>query len=416
MNIKLRNLLRPKVMLTGLFIAIALAAGYGFATRSAVEAATDCDDNAVIKCGYTNLSDFAAKYQENAHGDLQNIFGNWGLDVDEYVQSGQHVTVYKTGEVVLDDGTVVATNANSLGRQSIGNNRKSIEIAGVTYYYSSTSDSFAADSLDGYAQFNSDDHSMVLATLKACGNPVWGESPGYKCEVLSQTKISDTEYEYIATPYTKNGATVAKIVYEFGDGDSVTVTENFDQSVSHTYIPGEYTAIATIYFDVNGSEKSDTRQSCTKPVSVPKEEISYICKTLTAERVDGTDQFVFTATSEVENATLKSATFNFDDGSTMTVDSEDGVAASVVYEYAEAGEHVTTVDLTFDEGSDVGNSNCVVITNIEEEETPEETPITLPSTGVGQIASAALGLGSLTGVGTYYYRSRLNFLDKIFKR
>ncbi len=425
MNIKLRNLLRPKMVLCGLLMAVALAAGYGFVTRSTVEAAVDCDSNAVIKCGYSDLSDFMSKFQANSYGDLQNIYGYWGLgDVDEYVASAQHVTVYKNGEVKLDDGTVVATNAYSLGRQSIGSNRKSIVIAGTTYYYSSTSNSFASSSLDGYALFNSDDHSMSLATLKACGNPVWGTSPGYKCEMLEQTKISDTEYEYLATPYVKDGATVTKIVYDFGDGKSVTVTEDFDQSVTHTYAPGDYTATATVYFDVNGSEKSDTRESCTKSVSVPQPEVVYVCKDLTASQVsDSTSKFTFAAESETENAVLKSATFKFDDNSTVTVDSEDGSTVSTTYNYTEAGDHTTSVDLVFDQGTDTGNANCVVSTTTTKEETPTtptttttETPTSLPSTGIEEIASATLGLGSLTGAGVYYRRSHLNVLDKIFKR
>lgn len=420
MNIKLRNLLRPKMVLCGLLMAVTLATGYGFVTRSTVEAAVDCDSNAVIKCGYSDLSDFMSKFQTNSYGDLQNIYGYWGLDdVEEYVASAQHVTVYKNGEVKLDDGTVVATNAYSLGRQSIGSNRKSIVIAGTTYYYSSTSDSFASSSLDGYALFNSDDHSMTLATLKACGNPVWGTSPGYKCEMLEQTKISDTEYEYLATPYVKDGATVTKIVYDFGDGESVTVTDNFDQSVTHTYTPGDYTATATVYFDVNGTEESDTRESCTKPVSVPEKEVVYVCTDLIATQVSGSaSKYTFTADSETENAVLKSATFNFDDNSTVTVDTEDGSTVSTTYNYTEAGEHTTSVDLVFDQGSDIGNANCVVTTTTTEETTTttEETPTSLPSTGIEEIASATLGLGSLTGAGVYYRRSRLNVLDKIFKR
>lgn len=46
----------------------------------------------------------------------------------------------------------------------------------------------------------------------------------------------------------------------------------------------------------------------------------------------------------------------------------------------------------------------------EPEPKPEpETPITLPSTGIGDIASGVLGLSSLSGAGIYYLRSRRLF-------
>lgn len=186
---KLRTLLRPKMFVSGLLMAATLVFGYGVATQQHAQAAVDCDDNAVIKCGYTDLNNLATKYGQNPYGDLQNIYGHWGMtNINNFKNNAKHVTVYKNGEVKLDDGTVVATGAQSLGRQKIGANRSTINIAGKNYYYSSTQDSFAPNSLDGYAQFNADDNSMQLAILKACGNPVWGNPSAYKCKTLKQEK------------------------------------------------------------------------------------------------------------------------------------------------------------------------------------------------------------------------------------
>ncbi len=455
---KLRNLLRPKLILSGLLVAVTLAAGYGFASQPA-HAAVDCDTNAVIKCGYTDLANFKTKYAQNPYGDLQKIYGNWGVDGNTFAAQAKHVTVYKSGEVKLDDGTVVATGANSLGRENHGANRKTINIAGKTYYYSEPKYSFSPDSLDGYAMFNSDDNSMMLTILKACGNPVWGNSPGYKCQMLKQTKVNDTTYKYVATPFVKNGATVSKIVYDFGDGKSQTVTSNFGQEVSHTYGPGKYTARATVYFMVNGKEKSDTRVDCTKPVDVPEPpKPTFVCTGLIAKQVTGSrTKFTFTASSAVTNgAALQSGTFKFDDGKTATVNAT-GTTVTTTYEYAKEGDHTTTVDLTFNKGNDNGNAKCKVVTKTTAEtckDTPNkpecqtcethptkpgcektcvDTPNApecqpkkdcttnpemaeckeIPSTGPAEVFGSVLGLSSITGAGVYYRASRRKLLDKI---
>lgn len=461
---KLRNLLRPKLLVGGLMVALTLATGYAFLTQKPAQAAVDCDNNAIIKCGYSNLANFKTQVANSQYKDLHNIYGNWNVNVNTFAAQAKHVTVYKNGEVKTDDGTVVATNVNSLGREKIGNNRKETTIAGKKYYYSQPKDSFAPNSLDGYALFNADDHSMMLTILKACGNPVWGKSPGYKCDSLQSTKVNDTTYKFVAKPYTKDGATVSKIVYDFGDGQTKTVTSNFGQEVSHTYAAGKkFTARSTVYFNVNGKEKSDTRQSCTKVIETPQPpKPVYVCTGLVAKQVTGSrTKFTFTATAQVKDATLKSATFKFDDGKTATVNAV-GTTATTTYEYAKEGKHVTTVDLTFDKGSDKNNAKCKVETKTVPqtcEDTPEkpecqppktcedtpnapecqppktcaDTPEApecqpkkdcttnpemdackeIPSTGPAEILGSVLGLSTMTGAGVYYRASRRNLIDAI---
>lgn len=461
---KLRNFLRPKFLVSGLLVAITLATGAAFLTQKPAVAAVDCDNNAIIKCGYTSLSNFKTKYNQNATGDLHKLYGHWGVDGNKFAAEAKHVTAYKNGEVKTDDGTVVATNSYGLGREKFNSARKPINIAGKTYYYSHPKDSFSQNSLEGYAMFNPDDHSMMLTILKACGNPVWGTSPGYKCEMLKSSKVNDTTYKFVATPYTKNGATVSKIVYDFGDGKTQTVTSNFGQEVSHSYAAGKkYTARATVYFKVNGKEKSDTRQSCTKVIDIPQPpKPVYLCTGLVAKQVAGSrTKFVFTATAQVKDATLKSGTFKFDDGKTATVNAV-GTTVTTTYEYAKEGNHTTTVDLTFDKGNDNGNAKCKVVTKTVPEtckDTPnkpecqppktcEDTPNApecqppktcadtpeapecqpkedcttkpdmdackeIPSTGPAEVIGSVLGLTTLTGAGAYYRASRRNLLDKL---
>jgi hypothetical protein len=462
---KLRNLLRPKMVLSGLFAAVVLAVGIGMVQRPA-QAAVDCDNNAVIKCGYTDLNDLVNKAAANPYGDLPQLYNHWGGNWQGYMpyfkDRAQHVTVYKSsGEIKLDDGTVVATNTQSLGRQPITGNNHNLTIGSKTYYYGPVQGNFNPASLDGYAMFNDDDHSMVLTILKACGNPTWGTSPGYKCNMLNQTKVNDTTYSYVATPYVKDGASVSRIVYDFGDGKSQTITSNFGQSVQHVYTPGNYTARATVYFSVNGKEQSDTRADCTKPVSVPKPKPIFACTGLIAKQVaNSRTKFTFSASAHVENgAALQSATFKFDDGTSTTVTAS-GTVANTTHEYTSDGNHTTSVDLTFNAGTDAGNVHCIAKTttvpptckdtpNKPECQTCQNTPSkpgcqtcqntpslpecqppaktcadtpeaaeckVLPSTGPEEFVGTALGLSSLTGAGVYYRASRRNLLGRLIKK
>lgn len=455
---QLRNFLRPKVMLTGLTVAVMVALGYGMLTQKPAEAAQDCDNNAVIKCGFSDLNNFLAKYQANATGDLPAIYSHFGMgSASDFAKNAKHVTTYKDGRVVLDNGTVIATNAASLGRQTGNGNNYSISIGGKTYYWGYNGTAYGASSIPGYALINPDDHSMVMAVLTSCGNPEWGTSPGYKCQMLNQTKVNDTTYKYVATPYAKN-ATIEKIVYDFGDGSSQTVTSNFGQTVQHTYKPGDYTAKATVYFTANGQHYSDTRAECTKPVHVPAPKPTFTCTELVAKQVNGSrTKFTFTATGAGTNgAVLQSGNFIFDDGSQSGDVKASGNTVTVTHEYAKEGDHTTKADLTFNDGKDINNPKCVTTTTTTPEtckDTPnkpectpcqynstvtsnspackppeqncttnpemsqcQSTPSSLPSTGPEQIVGTMLGLGSVTGAGVYYRSSRRNLIDLILRR
>lgn len=469
---KLRNLLRPKVVLSGLFAAVVLVLGMGVVSQPTTAATCpghDNDDNAVIRCGYTDLNNLGSKIASDPHHDVTTLYAHWGYtDFNTFKANAKHVTVYKnTGEVKLDDGTVVAKNTQSLGRLPITGNNHNLKIGNTTYYYGPVQGNFGSSSLDGYAQFNPDDHSMMFGSLSACANPFWGNSPGYKCKMLTQTKVNSTTYKYLATPYVHDGATISRIVYDFGDGHSKEVTSNFDQAVTYSYpVPGDYTARATVYFMVNGKEKSDTRQECTKPVSIPKPKAVFYCTELIGKQVTGSrTKFTFTAKSHTENgANLQSVTFKYDDGTSKTVNATNG-SATDTHEYTKEGFHTTKADMTFNVGSDKNNPKCVAKTktnppsckdtpnkpecqtcetNPEKPEcrtctntptlpgctTCENTPDApdcktcathpdmpeckeLPKTGPEDFVGTFLGLSSITGAGAYYHLSRRNLLARL---
>lgn len=100
------------------------------------------------------------------------------------------------------------------------------------------------------------------------------EKPLYKCDNLTAKHISSRErtFAYTLTYTAENGATLDRVIYDFGDGGSETFDADEATNVEHTYAaPGIYTTTATLYFDVEVDgetvEKSDT---CEVKVTIPK--------------------------------------------------------------------------------------------------------------------------------------------------
>ncbi|HET9412185.1 MAG TPA: hypothetical protein VFO38_05050 [Candidatus Saccharimonadales bacterium] len=445
----LKHLFSPKMLVPAIALAIIGVAGFNIANQRPAVAA-DCSDNSVVRCGYTTPGDLAGK----VNGEIQTIYNNaftngYGIsNMSEFAANAKHATAYKDGRLVLDDGTLVATNSASLGRNSGGGNNHTIVINGKPYYWGYNNTAFGSNALSAYVLLN-DDHSLKFAALTDCGNPLWGDSAGYKCQMLNKEKVNDTTYNFVATPATKN-STVTKIVYDFGDGNSQTVTSNFGQKVTHTYKPGKFTAKATVYFNVNGQEKSDTRAECTKPVEVPEPpKPVFVCDNLSYKQLTRT-KYSFTVKGKSENATFVSAKFDFGDGQTAADLKGNNQTVTTEHEYKEDKEYTVKAYLTYKEGTTQEVKACTATIKINKEtcadkpnapecqppktcaDTPnapecqppktcENTPgmegcYVLPSTGPAEIIGSALGLSSIAGAGMYYRNSRRNLLDVVLKR
>lgn len=452
MNI-FKHLLNPKMIVPAIGLVVASIIGFNVLSQHAANAA-GCD-NDIVCGGYSNPTDLANKVA--ASPELQAIYNNQFTDgyhigdLNYFKANAKHATAYKDGRIVLDDGTVIATNGASIGRQTNNGNDHTISIGDKTYYWGYNNTAFAHDSLSAYVLINPDDHSLQFAALTVCGNAEWGTSPGYKCQMLNQTKVNDTTYSYVATPYVKNGATVTKIVYDFGDGSNQTVTSNFGQNVTHTYAPGNYTAKATVYFSSNGKEVSDTRAECTKPVSVPQPpKPVFVCDSLTANQISRT-KYNFTVKGSSKDATFISAGFDFGDGQTASsLKATSGETVTTSHDYAKDGTYTVTAALTYKEGVTQATNKCKVSVTINQQtcadkpnapecqppktcantptlpecqppKTCDNTPSmagcqTLPSTGPTEVIGSALGISSIAGAGMYYRSSRRNLLDLFLKR
>lgn len=99
------------------------------------------------------------------------------------------------------------------------------------------------------------------------------KTPVYTCDNLTAVAIqgSDRTYAFTLRYTAESGASLSKVTYDFGDGNSETFNRDSATSVEHQYAnPGDYTTTATLYFNVTGQgEKS---LSCKVTITVPKED------------------------------------------------------------------------------------------------------------------------------------------------
>jgi len=255
-----------KSFVVGAVVAVGAFVSFGVLNPSMpVADAADCSNNAVVRCGFSDINDFRAKYSANATGDLDDVFGYYGLSSN--VIGGATVkngTVYKDGRLVVD-GAVVGTDARSVGRQYIPGS-SSFTAGGTTFYERSTSVSMVSASLPVLVFYNAQG-AVIAAVMHDCGNPVRVKvvpQPEYRCDSLTAAKISRYTYDYSVAYTAKNGATFTSYSLDFGDGTSATgKTTN---PTRHTYAkPGTYTATATVSFTAGGVAKSVT---CTAKVTV----------------------------------------------------------------------------------------------------------------------------------------------------
>ncbi|HEX9679032.1 MAG TPA: hypothetical protein VGA08_00205 [Candidatus Saccharimonadales bacterium] len=96
------------------------------------------------------------------------------------------------------------------------------------------------------------------------------EQPIVKCDVLEAIKIDRDTFKLKATATAKNGAKVVDYVFNFGDGDTQTVTTDAltATTAAHDYAVGTHNAKVTVNFDLDGDGQADTHKDCKTTVKV----------------------------------------------------------------------------------------------------------------------------------------------------
>lgn len=399
------------------------------------QAVQDCSDNSIIKCGASSPANLITKIKSGNPSDLGAVYKYFGLTSGEYDAFAREAKVgkaYKNGTIVVD-GQVVATDAWSIGREAKSYS-KPLKIDGKTYHYSYAKDVFNRDSLDAFVWFDKEGRlgAMVLAS---CGNPMGAKpvTPGYTCNQLKMTPVTGKKntYSFATDASAVKGATISRVVYDFGDGSAQVSKTSPTEAVTHTYAKtGSFAAKVTVYVKLpSGKEVAVNGAGCAKQITVKEKEqpkppvkpiAKWQCTGLTATQQNQTDNnFAYTlrANASMTNARLVSADFDFGDGSAMsgvTPASEDDNAVSTNHTYASGKSYTVKATLHFraNDGADAQGAATSVVCQatinppaVLASVTTPVAPQTLPAAG----AAGVVGLfGGASVLGTLGYRWRAN--------
>jgi len=354
-----------KAILAGLIVAVLAFVGFNLFTgdnSKAVGSAPDCTSGAVIKCGFSDGSDLAAKVSANAPGDLPAVYAHYGIPTSQLTgNSGKAGVVMKDGRVIYN-GEVVATDAGTVGRLGYSGDNK-VTISGKTFYEHSSQKSFVPSQLNAIIFFDGNGQ-FIGAILNSCGNPIYATpvpkppvpQPVYTCDALTIQSLTRTSIRATVASTATNGATVTGYGYDWGDGSTETQT---GPVLDHNYAKeGAYTIRASVLVTVNGENKVVVGDACVKQISIQPE----MCT------VPGKETFPVGSPE-----CTKTPYCRISDRATVSL-----YPSEVTSDY--------TTDF----------SKCAA---------PPVVPV-LPHTGIGEALGGSLGLGALTSALYYFAASR----------
>ncbi|MFA5003775.1 MAG: PKD domain-containing protein [Candidatus Saccharimonadales bacterium] len=377
---------RPKTLFVlGVVLMLSLVGVASFGATKVL--AGDCDENAIMYCGTGSASQFVGKVRANndghGHTDLQAIYADYGLAPAEYsrfVTTAKPGVAFKNGNIVVGN-QIVATNTNSIGRlasfQGAGFFTKVIN--GHTYYGNTNARAFATDALPVMVMFNSKG-VMEFAVMNSCGNPMGGTkvAPTYSCDALRKSPVAGkaNTYNFSTAASAANNASIAKVVYDFGDGASKTELSP-STTVQHTYTRGgNFTAKVTVYVNLPGNQQVVVQSvHCQTIITVL---VPFArCVELAGPAIDQSKMsFLFVATASFGNgATFTSADFNFGDGHSANGVAPNGTTASANHTYAQPGTFNAFATLHFmANGVAVTAPTCKALVTPTTPPTPECKP------------------------------------------
>ncbi len=414
----------------GLLLAMAGLLSVGGVLGARASAAQDCDNNAIVFCGFSGPGDFMSKVQVSndghGHADLQSVYAAYGLEsnmYDKFVTSARQGTVFKDGRIVVD-GQVVGTSARTIGRIASfqGAGFFSQNINGVTYFGNSTQQAFAADSIPVTVLFNAQG-TMQFAVLNSCGNPVSAAKvvPSFACNALNKAAVpgQPNTFSFTTSAVATNNASIAKLVYDFGDGTETVTPNSPNLPVTHTYTrSGTFTAKVAVFVKLPGNQAMAVPSThcqtiitiAPPPTPAPKPTATFSCIQLAAIVDDQNKMAVtFTATARLSSSAvmLTSGDFNFGDGTTQNgVQPNGGTTVTVTHTYTTANSFTASAVLHFTvSGQPQSVTAPVCAASVTPSAPmPPAQPTALPNTGAGDVIGFVAGT---TALGTLGYRLRL---------
>lgn len=424
-------------------IGLFLMAGGLFLDNGRASAAAGCDDYAIMYCGATTPSQFINKINSDGqHQDHKAIYANFGLVPAEYgkfARTAKQGTLHESGNITVD-GTVVGRSTMNVGRVHDGNFSQRVSINGKDYWGGSFASTYHANTADVMVMFD-DKGVMQFAVISSCGNPqrITPNRPSYSCDRLQKTKVDTAKntYRFTTKASAAQGAQVVKAVYDFGDGETKTVTD-LSQSVQHTFKKDAKVRV-TVYVRVPGGNiVTTTGPDCITEIKFqapepPSPTPTAYCANLQATLLDqATRNYRFVVTAEFSrDITFTSADFTFGDGAVMRGLAPNGKTVTVRHAYGKPGNYLVEAVVRFRTSDGrTGTSGCtasITPTTVEcKPGIPQGSPeceeqrqqdcvaqgkgdeCELTKTGPGTIIAAMFGgVSTIAGVGHYFIRRRL---------
>lgn len=363
----MRKFFKSKKGLVASLLMLPLFIVGGFAVANHAQASSNCNSDNLLYCGRSTPSSFIKTVKANTdgapyhHTDLQAVYAHFGLEPNQYDQFSKYAeqgTLYPHSGKIVVDGQTVATNTKSIGRNSyyyMGSGHQTIKVNGHSYYAANNSGVYAASvtELPVMVMFNNKGQ-MQFAVINDCGNPTWGTAvtPTYSCNALQKKSLGNNTYEFTTSASAAHNASVAKVVYNFGDG--TTATEKSPSTpVKHKFGYGKHTVTVTVYVHLPGNQTVTVKSThCETIINIPPPPVvkhgEAVCKQLQSNFSGSPREYEFAAYGSTNLAKLTGATFDFGDGNTANVKPASALTAVTNHTYAKDGDYTITAQLHFD--------------------------------------------------------------------
>ena len=327
-------------VLFALFLSLSVGGVLGanaLNSNGQVDAATNaCGDNSANSIIYGG-ADTRTKFVSDVKGSTQlqrlyadSRFGSFTSgDYSNFINNAKAGWAYDNATIVVD-GKVVATNAISIGNTKgcQGPNPIPYTVSGKTYWgnYDKQGLAFAqgTHAIPVEVLFDGNGKMKFAVMMKDCGNAIHSTpTTPPTCKELNAKNLGNNQYE-LTTSINAGTAkeSVNKVVYTFSDGrKAITSTSGSSSYKTTVTLTKNVTVTATVYVNVPGGGVS-VSSHCTKQLTFTPPAATYACTnlTLSAGKVDqsGNTPYTLAATATAKNATIKSYTFTFGDGKSVT--------------------------------------------------------------------------------------------------
>ena len=160
---------------------------------------SDCDDNAIIKCGAHTTDSLVSIYNKSSY--MHAVYADLGISADEMnnlTTTNVVGSVSQNGDVFVNGQSApVATGAVTGGRQDITGSAK-VTLGSYTYYKRTTSISFKEASLPAYISMVNG--KFQFAVLAACGNAVAAQAVVSAPKPTPAAPVTTTPTPTLPTP------------------------------------------------------------------------------------------------------------------------------------------------------------------------------------------------------------------------